>query len=100
MYKLELTLNNLQWLICHKTKRNETNHLVHFSEFLPCSFFKNGPKHLTKKDCPGIYSFDEISAANFGFKKFSSFWRYSFFTFSFISFCLQLFTVTCDCIFL
>ena len=24
MYKLDLALNNLQWLICHKTKPNQT----------------------------------------------------------------------------
>ena len=24
MYKEDLTLNNLQWLICHKTKPNQT----------------------------------------------------------------------------
>ena len=24
MYKEDLTLNNLQWLICHKTKQNQT----------------------------------------------------------------------------
>ena len=25
MYKEDLTLNNLQWLICHKTQPNQTN---------------------------------------------------------------------------
>ena len=25
MYKEDLALNNLQWLICHKTKSNQTN---------------------------------------------------------------------------
>ena len=24
MYREDLALNNLQWLICHKTKRNQT----------------------------------------------------------------------------
>ena len=24
MYKQDLTLNNLQWLICHKTQQNQT----------------------------------------------------------------------------
>ena len=24
MYKLDFVLNNLQWLICHKTKPNQT----------------------------------------------------------------------------
>ena len=24
MYKMDLALNNLQWLMCHKTKPNET----------------------------------------------------------------------------
>ena len=27
MYKEDLALNNLQWLICHKTKQNKTNRL-------------------------------------------------------------------------
>ena len=38
------------------------------------------------EDCPGVYSFDEISAAELGFKKRSFFFRYSFSFFSFISF--------------
>ena len=25
MYKMDSTLNNLQWLMCHKTKPNQTN---------------------------------------------------------------------------
>ena len=28
MCKEDLTLNNLQWLICHKTQPNQKNHLV------------------------------------------------------------------------
>ena len=27
MYKQDLALNNLQWLICHKTQINQTNHV-------------------------------------------------------------------------
>ena len=33
--------------------------------------FNNGPEHLTEGDCLGINSFDEISAAELGFQKFS-----------------------------
>ena len=29
MYKEDLALDNLQWLICHKTKRNETFFFEH-----------------------------------------------------------------------
>ena len=28
MYKLDLALNNLQWLIYHKTKLNQTNQVI------------------------------------------------------------------------
>ena len=28
MYKEDLALNNLQWLICHKTQPNQTNPLL------------------------------------------------------------------------
>ena len=28
MYKIDLALNNLQWLICHKTKSNQTNQVT------------------------------------------------------------------------
>ena len=28
MYKDDLALNNLQWLICHKTRRNQTKCLA------------------------------------------------------------------------
>ena len=28
MYKTDLALNNLQWLICHKTKANIITHLL------------------------------------------------------------------------
>ena len=31
MYQQDLALNNLQGLICHKTKRNQTNQLVVFA---------------------------------------------------------------------
>ena len=36
MYKMDLILNNLQWLICHKTKLNQTSidHSIHTSEAL------------------------------------------------------------------
>ena len=27
MYRKDLALNNLQWLICHKTKPNQTSHI-------------------------------------------------------------------------
>ena len=27
MYKKDLALNNPQWLICHKTKLNQTTHI-------------------------------------------------------------------------
>ena len=29
MYKKDLALNNLQWLICHKTQYNQTKSLYH-----------------------------------------------------------------------
>ena len=28
MYKKDLALNNLQWLICHKTQPNQTKHAL------------------------------------------------------------------------
>ena len=31
MYKLDSALNNLQWLMCHKTKQNKTNSLNTFT---------------------------------------------------------------------
>ena len=34
MYKLNLGLNNLQWLICHRTKSNQT--FLHESGFCIC----------------------------------------------------------------
>ena len=30
MYKMNLTLNNLQWLICHKTKLNQAKPIILF----------------------------------------------------------------------
>ena len=30
MYKEDLALNNLQWLICHKTKPNKTNDYYYY----------------------------------------------------------------------
>ena len=32
MYKKDLALNNLQWLICHKTKPNQTNQQLESKE--------------------------------------------------------------------
>ena len=29
MYKVNLALTNLQWLICHKTKANQIIYLIH-----------------------------------------------------------------------
>ena len=44
MYKEDLALNNLQWLICHKTKPNQTPvHtnicLIHFLDFFILRWF-------------------------------------------------------------
>ena len=36
MYKKDLALNNQQWLICHKTKPNQ-NQIVNETEFKPAS---------------------------------------------------------------
>ena len=48
----------------------------------PCSFFE-WPSIYYKVDCPGVYSFHNISAAEFGFKKFLILLSKSFLTFSF-----------------
>ena len=34
IYMIELVLNNLQWVICHKTKPNQINHSTSSFKFL------------------------------------------------------------------
>ena len=34
------------------------------------SSIKNNLEYIKMEDCPGIYSFDEVSATEFGFKKY------------------------------
>ena len=45
MYKEGLALNNLQWLICHKTKPNQTKpnfcSTLISSQLAACKFFKS-----------------------------------------------------------
>ena len=36
MYKPDLSLNNLQWLICHKTKPNKTKAINHSLLIISC----------------------------------------------------------------
>ena len=45
MYKKDLTLNNLQWLICHKTKPNQTKVVIPIS--IPSMSQIELFKHLT-----------------------------------------------------
>ena len=40
MFKEDLALNNLQWLICHKTQPNQTKHI-----FIQCVYIKRFFKH-------------------------------------------------------
>ena len=51
-------------------------------------YIKNGPDYLTKENCPD----DEISAAEFGFVKFSRSFEVFFSRFSFMSANLMVFT--------
>ena len=50
MYIENLALNNLQWLICHKTKPNQTNHssvtIVEKTRARVGGVFANGPGDL------------------------------------------------------
>ena len=39
MYKMDLALNNLQWLICHKTKPNATKTYCYTSYEITDKFF-------------------------------------------------------------
>ena len=55
--------------------------LVHLSEILPYQF-QEWFWVSNQKDSPGIYSFDEISVAKFGFEKFSSSFKLLFQLFS------------------
>ena len=34
MYKRDLVFNNLQWLICHQTKPNQTKHIQYSDSFV------------------------------------------------------------------
>ena len=36
MYKKDLALNNLQWVICHKTKQNQSKYLFRNVRFSVC----------------------------------------------------------------
>ena len=45
MYKKDLALNNLQWLICHKTQPNQIIYIVYIYIYIYCledSVFANG----------------------------------------------------------
>ena len=37
---MDLALNNLQWLICHKTKPNQTNYLYVYIDWLLSNLVK------------------------------------------------------------
>ena len=63
---------------------------VHLSEFLSCPFLE-WSRVSYKEDCPGFYSFDEISAAEFGFEKLSHSSEVFLLIFSFISSYLMVF---------
>ena len=45
-------------------------------------YFKNGLEYITRGDYPGVYPFDEISAADLGFKKLSRSYEALFYFFS------------------
>ena len=47
MYKENLALNNLQWLICHKTKQNQTKH--HKGISLWCNGYGTGLRNCSKQ---------------------------------------------------
>ena len=51
MYKKDLALNNLQWMICHKTKPNQTviKYFFHFRYIIKASL-------LEKKDISVVNS--------------------------------------------
>ena len=61
--------------------------LVHLSEF-PLAHFKNGLEYLIRGIAQFIYSLDEISAAEFGFKRFSCFYEVLFSSRFSFHFCL------------
>ena len=48
MYKEDLALNNLQWLICHKTKLRSYNNLYATAQIITT----DNPKALTEIDIP------------------------------------------------
>ena len=57
MYKEDLALNNLQWLICHKTKPNQTKPVKYilwncFKQTLPKYYQTNDQKDLFKNIKP------------------------------------------------
>ena len=52
MYKEDLTLNNLQWLICHKTKPNSNQSVWLLITFLVIlTMIPQSPPYVVIKDC-------------------------------------------------
>ena len=56
MYKPDLALNNLQWLICHKPKQNKTSESEMIPIFLKYPVFIQSESECTVRGCDGDYN--------------------------------------------
>ena len=53
MYEMDLALNNLQWLICHKTEQNQTklkSSRFYFSNLALCLTWEGAKKFLSHQE--------------------------------------------------
>ena len=67
MYKMDLALNNLQWLICHKTKRNQTNNNPSYLELHVTSWFKQFTRESPRDVVINILDYD-MNGSEFEFQ--------------------------------
>ena len=58
MYKLDLALNNLQWLMCHKTKSNHIHLIYMYKQDLALNNLQWLMCHKTKPNQTKSYTFD------------------------------------------